>query len=131
MSSILRPPTGGTTTQDLTLDELNDRFWSIVQDELSSNSAELADDSEGLMRSFTNVGAQRFLEAAPEKQNLEEAARNLRKIIGEMVYVAAAQQQLAATAGGSTPRLIIDETVFFSTLSKAKRKGWTFWPFSW
>lgn len=135
MSSVLPPPTqppqGGNLMQELSLDDLQDRFWTIVQEELESRSASLADDCEGLLRNQISEGASQFLKSSPEKQNLALAVKNLRRLMREMIQVAAAQEKMAATAGGSQPMIILDEEVFYLTLNNAKRKGWTFWPFYW
>lgn len=128
MSTVLPPL--NATNQELSLDDLNERFWAVVQDELEEKSASLSGDCEGLLRSFVAQGAKRFVEAPPTEQNQILAAQRLRDLIGEMVQIAAAQQQMAASAGGGQPKLIIDQAVFNATLQKAKRKGWSFWPFA-
>jgi DNA-binding transcriptional regulator YbjK len=133
MSTVLPPPTrppANAPTQELSLDDLNDNFWAIVQDELESNSASLSEACEQLLRTYVSKGAMRFLQAPSEEQNLNLARQNLRSLLRRMVQTAAARGQMAASAGGTQATVMLDEDVFYDTLNKAKQVGWRFWPFS-
>lgn len=135
MSTVAPPPThppqGGTTKEDISLDDLKDKFWIVVEEELESNHASLSDTCEPLLRELVSAGATRFLKAPSAEQDRAVATQNLRRLMSQMVQVAHAGQQMAAAAGGGRPMTIIDEEVYHATLEKAKREGWTFWPFSW
>jgi hypothetical protein len=110
------------------LDDLKDKFWATVLKELDANSASIAEDFEGPLRNYLSGAAKRFQEAPVHQQNLATATINLRELIRHMV--AESQQRLVASRGGAEAMVTIDYDVFYATLQNAKRRGWSFWPFS-
>jgi hypothetical protein len=131
MSTIVPPPTrppGSGSLLSHNLDDLKDKFWATALEELEANSASLSEDCEGPLRSFISEAANRFLEASSVKQNLAMATINLRHFVRYMVEES--KQGLVASRGDTGAMVTIDYDVFYATLQNARRRGWSFWPFS-